>query len=474
MNARAAPQRHALAFWCGAAAIAFGVSVHLPPFFASAPMGYRMAGMPMDAGMTTGMIAIAAGLVVAAWGLFGDVPLESAGPADAVRAYGTLVAIVPALVIDVMKPATLGFVLPGMMAEYGLIRPAVALLPLVALGGTVIGSIAWGIAGDRFGRRATILLAALMFMGTSICGAMPSFAANVAMCFAMGLAAGGMIPIAFAIVAETLPAQQRGFALVLIGGIGAAGGYLAASGAAALLTPAFGWRALWLLGLPTGVLLAALSPFIIEPRRRSSGATAYASPHAAARGTSAVTFWLNFGAVAWSTINFGFLLWLPANLREAGLPSGFGDALVMKSALLSFATTPLVATAYRRYGAQRTLVVLAGVQAAVLPALIRTGSGIAHVPTAVTIVLIALLLVAANGFICSLLPFAVETYPALWRTTGAGLVGASSKAGGLLGLLVAKFAVTPGITESGIIATALILLSGIGIGTLSTRSRKML
>ncbi len=35
------------------------------------------------------------------------------------------------------------------------------------------------------------MLAAVMFVGTSICGAMPSFAWNVAMCFMMGAVAGG-------------------------------------------------------------------------------------------------------------------------------------------------------------------------------------------------------------------------------------------------------------------------------------------
>lgn len=50
----------------------------------------------------------------------------------------------------------------------------------------------------------------------------------------------------------------------LLGGIGLVGGYLAATGAAHLLEPSYGWRALWLQGFPTGLLLLALARLISE------------------------------------------------------------------------------------------------------------------------------------------------------------------------------------------------------------------
>ena len=84
------------------------------------------------------------------------------------------------------------------------------------------------------------------------------------MCFLMGLAAGGMLPVAYALLAETMPIRHRGWALVLVGGLGAVGGYMAASGASALLQPIFGWRILWLLNLPTGLLLIALGGLFPE------------------------------------------------------------------------------------------------------------------------------------------------------------------------------------------------------------------
>ena len=77
-----------------------------------------------------------------------------------------------AFVIDVRKPASLGFVVPGMKAEYEISKTMVAWLPCAALCGTVVGSVVWGLLADIYGRRASILLSAVMFVGTAICGAM--------------------------------------------------------------------------------------------------------------------------------------------------------------------------------------------------------------------------------------------------------------------------------------------------------------
>lgn len=242
--------------------------------------------MPMDIPMTLGMALIIVGTIVAAYGL---VPRNIESPnikeltkqahvqnlrvrtMDDVRlspAHLKMLAVLGlALIIDVMKPATLGFVMPGIAEEYGITKSTVAILPLVALTGTVVGSIMWGFLGDIIGRRGSIVLASLIFIGTAICGAMPSFAWNVFMCFVMGLSAGGLLPIVFTLLAETIPARHRSWLLVLIAGIGAVGGYLVTAGFAALLEPHFGWRVLWFLGLPTGVLLIMLNRYIPESPR---------------------------------------------------------------------------------------------------------------------------------------------------------------------------------------------------------------
>ncbi len=51
---------------------------------------------------------------------------------------------------------------------------------------------------------------------------------------------------------------------MLVGGLGAVGGYFAASGLSAVLQPIFGWRILWLANLPTGLSLILLGALILE------------------------------------------------------------------------------------------------------------------------------------------------------------------------------------------------------------------
>ncbi len=257
-----------------------------------------------------------------------------------------------------MKPATLGFVMPGMSLEYDISKPTASVLALVALTGTTVGSVLWGRMADAFGRRAAILLSALMFIGTAICGAMPTFGWNLAMCFLMGASAGGLLPITFTLMAETVPAAHRGWLLVALGGVGTSAGYLLAAGAAAWLEPMFSWRILWLLGLPTGALIIFLNRYIPESPRFLSNAglehearavlAKFAGTPAAGaieaddarhpgppvideqhpvtglrallRGRHARISWgLLLAGLAWGLVNFGFLLWLPVNLVQMGV-----------------------------------------------------------------------------------------------------------------------------------------------------------
>ena len=131
----------------------------------------------------------------------------------------------------------------------------------------MVGSFVWGWLADIYGRRVSILLSTILFVSTSICGAMPSFEWNLVMCFLMGSSAGGMLPVVYTLLAEIMPPRHRNWVLVLVGGTGLVGGYLAASGAAHLFEPVYGWRSLWLQGFPTGILLLLLARWIPESPR---------------------------------------------------------------------------------------------------------------------------------------------------------------------------------------------------------------
>src|SRR5664279_5670827 len=392
-----ADRRHLWAFVAGCVAVTAGVVMHLPMFWMGRDNGFRLADMPMDAPMLWGMALIVAGIGVSAYGLLpkrmragtvaardvsAELSITSSEDAPLVFAHWRLMLVLTvALVIDVMKPASLGFVVPGMQTEYAVSTAVVAWLPFAALCGTVVGSVLWGWLADLYGRRASILLSAVMFVGTSICGSMPSLWWNVGMCFLMGAAAGGMLPVTYALLAETMPSKQRGWALVLVGGLGAAGGYLAASALSAWLQPTFSWRILWFLNLPTGLALIFLNVFIPEsPKfllalgrireahgvlrrfgcvvREDDGARPRAAGGGRAPGVAVPTAYLgqtialSVAALAWGLINFGLLLWMPAHLVAKGYSMGVSSSLLASSALIAVPTVFVAAWLYSRWSSK--------------------------------------------------------------------------------------------------------------------------
>jgi putative MFS transporter len=495
-----ANQRRMFAFWSGSVMVAGGVALHLPMFWMARHSGFRLAGMPMSNGMLAGMGLIILGIAASAYGLLPRRPSRYANPGSIVppedapltKAHWIQIGLLAlALVVDVMKASSLGFVVPGMRAEYGLGAASVAVLPFFALIGTTAGSFLWGALADIYGRRASLLLAAVMFVATSICGVMPSFAWNIFMCVMMGLAAGGMLPVANALLAEIMPTRHRGWCLVLIGGIGTIGGYFATSALSALLQPFFGWRVMWLIGFPTGLLLIALSPllpesvrFLLEMGRIEEardtlaryGAVIMTSPaneigdartgKAATPKTTGsmpgLSTALTVVALAWGLVNFGVLLWLPGSLIAEGRSVGITSALIARSSLIAVPTVIVVTWLYSLWSTKGTLMAAIAVTAfGLLATMLRNRSGLPLLANPV--VSVSLLIVGASAVISILIPYAAESFPVKQRGRATGWVAGCSKIGGVLaqGLatlsLVPAFALAAGVVAIPAVASLLLI-----------------
>jgi len=515
---------HPVAFATGVVLLATGVLMHVPDFLSMKSMNYMMANMPMSPLMLSGMAAIVVGLALSSYGLVPSLAvLRGAGRQSSVRYYARamddgpvtathwwlLFVLGVALVIDVMKPATLGFILPGLRAEYGISTREAATLPFVALSGTTIGSLIWGVLADRLGRRASILLAAMFFLGTSICGFMPSFTWNLIMCFLMGLSAGGMLPIVYALMAETVPARLRGWLVILHGGLGTACGYLAASGTASVFEPMFGWRILWFFGLPTGLLIVLLNRWIPESPRfllehgqddaardvmrrfgvdlRRVEETVDPGPGvrlAPQRQGLMALFRKGLGrhsvavmlyGLGWGLVNWGFVTFLPTIFADAGMRASASN-LLFYSALASIPGTVIVAWLYGRWSSRWTMIGFALLTALSLAAFAALGQNLATVGDTTIISLTALLMLASTGVISMLSPYAAEVYPTDLRGAGSGLAAAASKLGGLVGPPVfGTLLVGSGVALSALVTAIPITVAGVAVAVLGveTRSRAL-
>jgi putative MFS transporter len=471
-------RKSVLTFWLGCTAVTAGVLTHVPMFLMGRSTHYVLAGMPMGTPMLLGMLAIVAGIALAGYGLLptgmsrSRRAIEAIAPPEnaplSLRHWMVAGLLALALVIDIMKPASLGFVAPGMRSEYGIGAAVAAWLPFSALTGTVIGSFVWGALADLYGRRGAILLSSVMFIGTAICGAMPSFWWNVAMCFLMGAAAGGMLPVAYALLAEIMPTRHRGWCLVLIGGIGAIGGYFVASGCSALLQPMFGWRVMWLLNFPTGLLLVLMSPWLPESARflqqtgragearavlaRFGVVAARAGEHAplavsqtrghVGRGHFAgITSALTLTALVWSVVNFGLLLWLPSALVAEGASVSAASALIARATLIAAPVVLVSAWLYSAWSTRGALMLMLGITCLGLLGL-QLRSSVAGLFASIAFDL-TLLIIGTSGVIAILLPYTSENFPLRIRGRATGWVAGCSKLGGLLAQGLSVAGITP-------------------------------
>ena len=509
---------HPAAFWFGTAATTVGVILHLPMYLGAHDMGYRLVGMPIDIPMMIGMALIIAGLVASLYGLYPRAAAATAGRVAQLRVraldeapiraahIGLLVVMAIAVTIDVMKPTTLAFVVPGMAQEYGLrspLNPAgevpVAYLPLSGISGTVLGSFLWGWLGDRIGRRASILFAGIIFIGTSICGSMPEYNWNFLMCFIMGLGVGGMLPITYALLAETIPARHRGWLMVVIGG-DIAGAYIITSWLAAELVPHFSWRILWLLGLPTGVLLILLNHWIPESPRyllasgREAEARAVMDRYGAAIveapselevETDVKSQWMQLFrqpligqsltisllGIGVGLVLFGFNLWIPSNLRKLGFAEVTADRILRDSALIGFPFTFLIAWIYGFWSSKKTIILLTALTAAALLGFAIAGDSVVS-NRALLYALLVIPIWGINSVTAVLTVYSSEIYPTRIRSRGTGLAAGASKAGGVLIIaLVALGVAVPSLAGTTLVGGIPMALAAVAILVFGVETR---
>lgn len=514
---------HPAAFWAGVTAVTAGTLMQLPMYFGAGDDGYKLRGMPFDGTMMAGMALAFLGIGLAAYGLFPRFATVTPGGVSRIRVralddapitrqhIGLILVMAAAITIDVMKPTTLAFVAPGAAAEYGLRSPLnptshglpIALYPLAGISGTVLGSLVWGWLADRIGRRSSILIAAVMFIATSTCGAMPAYPLNLVMCFTMGLGVGGMLPVIFSLVSETIPARHRGWVIVLIGG-DVAGAYIIMSWLASTIgaPDRYGWRMLWLIGIPVSLVLVLLnrwipeSPRFLLQRGRESEAGVIMKRYGAVvveveqteleleeqgngrygqlfrspfTGLTAVLVMLALGI---GIVQYGFQQWIPSNLQKLGYDEVNASRILRDSAIIGFPLNFPVALLYGFWSSRKTIIIMAAMTAAALVGFVVAGRRVAD-NAALLHVLLIVPIWGISSLTAVTAAYASEIYPTRIRARGTGLAAAGTKLGGVLILAAVAAAVAaPSISMTALLG-AIPLIGAIALlGVFGVETRK--
>jgi EmrB/QacA subfamily drug resistance transporter len=122
---------------------------------------------------------------------------------------------------------------------------------------TLIVSV--GRLGDVVGRRRLLMGGIALFTLASLaCGLAPSLWLLVAARAAQGLGAAIMMALTIAFVGQTVPKEKTGSAMGLLGTMSAIGTTLGPS-LGGVLTAGFGWRSIFLVNVPLGILTLLLA-----------------------------------------------------------------------------------------------------------------------------------------------------------------------------------------------------------------------
>lgn len=169
-------------------------------------------------------------------------------------------------------------------------------------------------------------------------------------------------------------------------------------------------------------------------------------------------------------VNFGFLLWLPSNLRRLGLDAGTSAGLLADSVLVSLPAIVVVAWLYGAWSSRRTTVVLAALNVLTLATFVVLGDD-ALAQRWVLVVLVVLVLASTSALLAVLAPYTAEAYPTAVRARASGLVASASKAGGVAGIGLAALSLQPPSLRAAAllgavpVAVALVAIARCGVET---------
>jgi AAHS family 4-hydroxybenzoate transporter-like MFS transporter len=158
----------------------------------------------------------------------------------------------------------IAFAAPYLTSEYHLDRVMMGNVFSMGLVGTMIGGFLFGFIGDKFGRRPAVIIAVVSFglctLGFTLA---TGYVSLLVLRLVLGVATGGMLPLAWALNIEYAPKRYRSTIVTLIM-IGYSIGIAVGGPISVWLIPDHGWQSVFVVGgvfsLLSAVLLFAMLP----------------------------------------------------------------------------------------------------------------------------------------------------------------------------------------------------------------------
>lgn len=387
---------------------------------------------------------------------------------------------------DAMQVLAVGFTAASIAKSFGLTVPQALQAGTLFFLGMLIGAAVCGKLADRYGRRRVLIF-------TVCCDAIfgtlavfsPDFTSLIVLRFLTGFAVGGTLPVDYAMMAEFLPAKNRGRWLVMLEGFWAVGTLIVAltAWATSLAGLDDAWRYILAINAVPAILGVGLrflvpeSPLYLLRSGRGDEAkqvlngilkgngkpelgpeislvppptvksVGLFSPRLRQRSIMMLAIWFLV-----SISYYGVFTWMPPKLAADGFGFVRGYGFLVLVALAQLPGYVLAAYGVEAWGRRPTLVAFC-LLSALGCLLFAIGSGDIMIGAALLLMSFALL-----GTWGALYAYTPELYPTASRATGMGAAGAMARLAGLLAPSLMALVIADGLVLAiGIFAGLLVV-----------------
>ncbi len=279
-------------------------------------------------------------------------------------AYWALAGLSLSMLMPSLDTSIANVGLPTLAVAFGASFQQVQWIVLAYLLAITTLIVSAGRLGDVVGRRRMLLFGIGLFTVTSLlCGMAPTIWLLIAARAAQGIGAAIMMALTLALVSEMVPRERTGSAMGLLGSMSAIGTTLGPS-LGGVLIAAFGWRMMFFVNVPFGVLSFVLA-FRTVPRDRPAASAEHAGFDVP--GTLLLALTLSAYALSMTIGRGGFGFESVALLSIAALGA---IAFVF---VQSRVESPLIRLEMFRDAALRTALVMSGLVSTVMMATLVVG-----------------------------------------------------------------------------------------------------